>query len=315
MKLLLVISVLLLIATTFGLNNCNKGGGTDTPTDIAYVEFKELVEHPEAYDGKIIRTEGTYLNAFEASALAASTYEYNGRTFLSDPIIWIEGGNIESKNDCLTIKDEISYPTEFCIARICGLFEYGKQYGHLGQYEYQIDTSFAPAKETRIPTPAWQLPDDKYLHIGHYMFSEGIAIEGDYPQGPFWSTCPPSPPHKPDEMLKMVYTDGWGVSGVVGSGACSRPNYIDEVPFKEEVYSDDKGFEFPEFEIIAINSNGVVYIERLSQTITLEPGQKWRNSVSLIHEFESGKAKLTTTESIVNYGVLDKSEEFEPLWP
>ncbi len=49
--MLLVISVLILIATTFGLNNCNDGGGTNTPNDIDYIESQEWEEIPACIMG------------------------------------------------------------------------------------------------------------------------------------------------------------------------------------------------------------------------------------------------------------------------
>ena len=90
------------------------------------------------YNNKHICTEGVYVDGFEASALSVSTYKKGRAVYLTEPTIWIDSTDIiKSKNNCFRV-DEILPPAEFCMVKICGVFEYDKNYGHLGSYNYQI---------------------------------------------------------------------------------------------------------------------------------------------------------------------------------
>lgn len=97
------------------------------------ITFKELVTNPGKYTGNFLCTEGVYLNGFEIAALGAAVVERDGFHYLSDPVIWIEGLEPTLRNECLS-----SLGYQFCPALVCGRFEYGESYGHLGGYKYQI---------------------------------------------------------------------------------------------------------------------------------------------------------------------------------
>ena len=100
------------------------------------VNFSELISNPEEYNGTNICTEGIYLSGFEASSLGAGFYELSGSVYLTEPAIWVEGTEITELGECKT-----SQGYSFCSAKVCGHFEYGRHYGHLGGYEYQIISS------------------------------------------------------------------------------------------------------------------------------------------------------------------------------
>lgn len=105
----------------------------DSPKDV---NFSELISNPSEYNGTNICTDGFYLSGFEASSLGAGIYELGGSVYLTEPAIWVEGIEINDLGEC-----QISQGYSFCQTKVCGHFEYGRQYGHLGGYEYQIISS------------------------------------------------------------------------------------------------------------------------------------------------------------------------------
>ncbi|NIN65650.1 MAG: hypothetical protein GTO63_13335 [Anaerolineae bacterium] len=100
------------------------------------VDIDDLLSNPERYQGRRICTEGIYVSGFEASALGASTYQVGGAVYLTAPAMWIERPDIRSRSDCF--ETQTTPPAEFCHATVCGLFECGGEYGHLGAYECQL---------------------------------------------------------------------------------------------------------------------------------------------------------------------------------
>jgi len=62
---------------------------------------------------------------------------------------------------------------------------------------------------------------------------------------------------------------------------------------------------------VSIDSDGTVHIEYKNESIVLKCGEEWVKTTSEIDvkEFrgQKGKARLTTTDRIVNYGILDNS--------
>lgn len=100
------------------------------------VNIDDLLSNPERYHGRQICTEGIYVSGFEVSAVGASPYQVGGAVYLTEPAIWIERADIRSRSDCF--ETQTTPPAEFCNAIVCGLFEYGGSYGHVGAYEYQL---------------------------------------------------------------------------------------------------------------------------------------------------------------------------------
>ena len=109
---------------------------TPEPATGEFVEFRELVAHPQRHHGGEICTSGIYASGFETNALGASTYEVDGAVYLSQPVIWIEGAEIRSKGEC--VKAGGAPPAEFCQVEVCGIFESGGGFGHLGGYQFQL---------------------------------------------------------------------------------------------------------------------------------------------------------------------------------
>jgi hypothetical protein len=100
------------------------------------VGIDDLTSDPRSYQKKEVCTEGIYASGFEVNALAASTYREGDAVYLTEPAIWIEGAQIRSRSDCF--ESATTPPIEFCKVTVCGFFEFGGQYGHLGGYEYQL---------------------------------------------------------------------------------------------------------------------------------------------------------------------------------
>ena len=100
------------------------------------VDIDDLQSDPRSYQNKEVCTEGIYASGFEVNALAASTYREGDAVYLTQPAIWIEGAQIRSTTDCFM--SGTTPPIEFCKVIVCGFFEFGGRYGHLGGYEYQL---------------------------------------------------------------------------------------------------------------------------------------------------------------------------------
>lgn len=112
---------------------CTQKGDTE---NLEFVAIDELISHPEKYDGKSVCTEAIYASGFETNVIGASTYQKGSAVYITEPAIWVEGAEIIARDDCF--KTDTAPPAEFCNIRICGLFEYGENFGHLGQYKYQL---------------------------------------------------------------------------------------------------------------------------------------------------------------------------------
>ncbi|HSJ57138.1 MAG TPA: hypothetical protein VLC95_08150 [Anaerolineae bacterium] len=131
-----VLALAILIAAC-GDSGLERGGGSGTESTAADVPFAGLVADPARYGGTELCTTGVYVTGFEASALGASTVTRDGILYLSEPTIWIEDASaVEVQGECSTGSTVPEY--EFCPARVCGTFETGGRFGHLGGYEHQI---------------------------------------------------------------------------------------------------------------------------------------------------------------------------------
>jgi hypothetical protein len=139
-----VMSVMLALSIT--LLACDQGDGSGQSDLVA---FEALVADPRAYAGQTVCTEGVQVDGFEASGLAASTKEQDGHLQLAEPVIWLEGAEIRSQEDC--VQADTQPPYAFCRAVACGVFETGGGYGHGGAYAHQLRGQDVPAAG---PTPA-----------------------------------------------------------------------------------------------------------------------------------------------------------------
>jgi hypothetical protein len=126
----MAVALLLLVAV---LSGCGRGTTGDAER---FVEFAELVANGQSYHGRQICTAGVYVLGFETSALGASTYQRGSAIYLTEPAIWVGEAEIRSTGDCFS--SDTAPPAEFCHVEVCGLFESGGGFGHLGGYEFQL---------------------------------------------------------------------------------------------------------------------------------------------------------------------------------
>jgi hypothetical protein len=142
-----MIALMLLLGTT--LSACGRGNSSG---DTVPVPLDTVLANPQQYAGQYVCTEGMHVDGFEASGLAASTYEEEGNRYLTDPVIWLEGADIQSREDCT--QTDTDPALEFCLVTVCGVFETEGDYGHGGAYAYQI----RGADVSALPSPAFTSP-------------------------------------------------------------------------------------------------------------------------------------------------------------
>jgi hypothetical protein len=130
---------------------------SDSRGDSDLVALETLMATPQRYAGQYVCTEGVHVDGFEASGLAASMYEQDGYPQLTEPVIWLEGAEFESREDCIRTDTQPSF--EFCQALVCGVFETGGGYGHGGAYAHQLRGQGVPVSPVPTP-PAAPLADE-----------------------------------------------------------------------------------------------------------------------------------------------------------
>ena len=164
-----------------------------------------------------------------------------------------------------------------------------------------------PGSQTQTTT---QLSPGRFVFVEHMIRVHGELIEGDYPRKMI-----DFPTYRFDqktgilkgiivfsvnESLKAVFGSGLGLSGAAGGGASTGLSGVYRLPYEEEG-----------LRIVSIDSDGTVHIEYKNESIVLKSGEEWVKTTSEIDvkEFrgQKGKARLTTTDRIVNYGILDNS--------
>jgi hypothetical protein len=151
-----------------------------------------------------------------------------------------------------------------------------------------------------------------YVFIEHYISTYGEPIVGKYPfmfiDFPLYSFSEKTgtlnakwPNWEINDSLKAVLGDGSGLSGCAGSGMSTSVYGVYDLPYERN-----------NLKILEIESDGTVHLSYNSLSIVLKSGEKWSNVKSFIDTKENdgatAKAKLTTTDTIVNYGLLDKSK-------
>ncbi len=152
-----------------------------------------------------------------------------------------------------------------------------------------------------------ELSSDKYVFIDHHIHIHGKLIEGNYMQRmidfpTYWFDKKTKSlsgwiNFDVNETLIAVNGSGTSLSGAVGGGAGTGLLGVYELPY--EKYG---------FKILRIDSDGTAYIEYKNTSIILKSGEELVDETSRIDTQSGGKAKLTTTDKIVNYGILDKSK-------
>jgi len=164
-----------------------------------------------------------------------------------------------------------------------------------------------PESQTPIVT---QLSPGKFVFVEHSIRIHGELIEGDYPRKMI-----DFPTYRYDrkigilqgrivfsvnDSLRVVFGSGLGLSGAAGGGASTGLSGVYKLPYEEEG-----------LKILSIDSDGTVHIGYRNESIILKIGEEWVRTSSEIDvkEFrgQTGKAELTTTDRIMNYGILDSS--------
>jgi hypothetical protein len=108
------------------------------------VPLAELVANPSRYHGQEVCTEGIYVRGFEVSVLGVGTQEKGGITYLAEPMVWVEGAEIASSENCFSQREGLGAPPiEFCRVTICGRFEHCHKCGHLDGYAFQLTNAGA----------------------------------------------------------------------------------------------------------------------------------------------------------------------------
>jgi hypothetical protein len=111
--------------------------------------FEQWLSDPDQYNSQEITIDGYYFEGFEIIVLSEKL-NYSGQAeglFIpTGRMLWIEGGIPQEIFDSLYQQDVMGPTERYGQIRIKGKFEYGGEYGHLGQYAYQV-----------IPSEVWLL--------------------------------------------------------------------------------------------------------------------------------------------------------------
>jgi hypothetical protein len=158
----------------------------------------------------------------------------------------------------------------------------------------------------------WIISSDKYVFVDHHIHTKGELIEGNYIGGlyidfPTYSFDETSKTLSGEinfdinKSLKVIYGNGRSLSGVIGGGAATGLTGIYNLPYKQD-----------NFEIKEIEPDGTLNIQYNDSLIILKSNEEWVKISSEINTQDYGagiaKAKIITTDKIVNYGIIEKSK-------
>lgn len=166
----------------------------------------------------------------------------------------------------------------------------------------------------------WPISHDKCVFIDHHINTYGECIEGEcqklcidfgtYDFNEAENTLYFFTDFKVNRALKIVYGSGESLSGDAGMGAATGLTPIYELPYKQSDFR--LSYELGDFEILNIEPDGTCHIKYNEISIILKSGEKWSNITTRVdtQECRDGPCKLkqTITDTIVNYGILDKSK-------
>jgi len=157
----------------------------------------------------------------------------------------------------------------------------------------------------------WEITSDKCVFIEHHINTDGELIEGNYREGPgydvptfsFDSVTGILSGHinfQTNKSLKLIFGNGRSSSGVAGTGVSTMLLGINKLPF-----------EYDNFKITNVEVNGTIHLLYNDSIIVLKRNEEWIKLTSIIdtqnNAGEIAKAKLTWTDRIVNYGIIEKS--------
>ena len=122
---------------------------SDCVEDFQEFSFERWFSDPNQYNGQEITIDGYYFSGFEIIVLSEKlgySGQAEGHLIPTGRMLWIEGGIPSEIYDGLH-QQEMMGPTErYGQIFIKGILEYGGEYGHLGQYTFQI-----------VPLEVWRI--------------------------------------------------------------------------------------------------------------------------------------------------------------
>jgi hypothetical protein len=165
-------------------------------------------------------------------------------------------------------------------------------------------------------TPPWPIPAGKFVFIDHVILQNGELLEGqtngaqiDFPTYTFnkeTKTLTGTIDFKVHAGLKIVYGDGERLMGAAGEGASTILTGIYALPFRSE------GYGTPPMEIEAVDADGTAHLRYRGEPIALKALDKWIKIFTQDDEVARGdirgRTRITSTDEIVNYGILDLSQ-------
>jgi hypothetical protein len=161
--------------------------------------------------------------------------------------------------------------------------------------------------EEEHPVPAGQC-----VYIDHHIHVDGVLLEGesvgiamDFPTYHFDTENRKLEGYMGfdvNDSLLVVYGDGGSLGGAMGGGAATMLSGAYALPYSENGLT-----------ISSVMDNGIVTIEYMNETIRLLPGEDWTRITSEIRMVDNyrgnmSRINVTTTDRIVNYGLLNKSD-------
>lgn len=165
----------------------------------------------------------------------------------------------------------------------------------------------APAA-TMAPQHGWELPAGQVLFLDHHVSVDGECVAGDCQPGPMIDF--PTYSFDPEtrtldsrlalelrDDLKVVYGSGMSLHGVAGGGAATGLTEVHTLPA-----------EIQGLRIVQVDRDGTATLEYGGEVLALTPGETWTNTIEEVREQGAGKARLTTVDTIVNHGILDKTK-------
>jgi hypothetical protein len=169
-----------------------------------------------------------------------------------------------------------------------------------------------------------QISSSQYVFIEHHISFYGEPLDGEYPpvfiDFPGYSfdkntgTLYPTIYSRLNvtNELDVVFGSGGDISGI-GSGVATSLYGIEILPYEYNSFKyPGIPYEAGVFRIIEISNDGTAHLEYTGTPIVLKNGGEWSKVTSTIvtneHNGQTVRAKLTITDRITNYGILDKSK-------
>jgi hypothetical protein len=118
---------------TLTINRCTQ--------DFQEFSFEQWFSDSNQYNGQEITIDGYCFKGFEIIVLSEKlnySGQAEGHLTPAGRMLWIEGGIPQEIFDGLYQQEFMGFTERYGQIRINGKFEYGGDYGHLGQYNYQI---------------------------------------------------------------------------------------------------------------------------------------------------------------------------------